>query len=859
MNTSTLSTPAPEVAVSNTLHPSGKRAKLQATHRGWVALLVGALLVLALPGIAMAGLSQRSSEDTRGDIVLVGNALMTHCDTASPPVCGGTGYSDNNTQMQYINTAPVPGATYANSSTADLALPGTATVLHAYLYWGGRAGNTDTNRQNIKLKLPGGSYQTVTALSVNTFNSQGDTDNDRPYDAVADITTLVQGATGGAGTYSVGNLDTLVGDTNSGLGYYGGWAMVVVYSDPNKPFRRLSVYDADDVQISSGNPASVTVTGLLTPTSGTFNAYMGALVWEGDNSLSGDAFQLLDPSSGNVVNPGSLSDALSPATNFWNGGITYLGADVTTRNPGYANALGLDLKMTDVSNTGSGSKPQLANNATTVKLNFTTNQDVYFPQTLVFVTDERPAQTLVKSCPTHSDSDSNTAISLGDTLHCTITLTNTGNVAFAANSVTITDTRAGFTPTSGDANPKTCTSSIPVNGTCVLHGDFIVNQADVDAGQAVNNGTATSPVCPANSTDDFCKTSVSVPVPQLPTILLTKSNNATGNEVAGSTFQYSFSVKNTGNVTLTAVSVSDPMLGGSPIACSPSTLAPNATATCGPVTYTVTQPNVDAGKIINMATAKGKPPIGSNIFDDDTNTVTLTQTPAITIVKSDNATGSTGKGDTIIYSFKVTNTGNVTLNPVTVTDPLSGLSAITCPVSVLAPAATMTCTATYVVKQSDVDAGAINNTATAHGKPPTGSDVTSTDTDTVTFTPAPAITIVKSDNATASTGAGDSITYSFKVTNTGNVTLNPVTVTDPLSGLSAISCPVSVLAPAATTTCTATYTVKQSDVNAGAINNTATAHGKPPTGSDVTSTDTDTVTFTPAPAITIVKSDNSTA
>ncbi|HET8940820.1 MAG TPA: hypothetical protein VFN13_02385, partial [Rudaea sp.] len=152
-----------------------------------------------------------------------------------------------------------------------------------------------------------------------------------------------------------------------------------------------------------------------------------------------------------------------------------------------------------------------------------------------------------------------------------------------------------------------------------------------------------------------------------------------------------------------------------------------------------------------------------------------------------------------------------------------------------------------------MDAGAINNTATAHGKPPTGADVTSTDTDTVTFTPAPAITIDKTDNATTSTGAGDTITYSFKVTNTGNVTLNPVTVTDPLSGLSAITCPVSVLAPAATTTCMATYVVKQSDVNAGVINNTATAHGTPPTGSDVTSTDTDVVTLTQTPDLASVK------
>ena len=77
--------------------------------------------------------------------------------------------------------------------------------------------------------------------------------------------------------------------------------------------------------------------------------------------------------------------------------------------------------------------------------------------------------------------------------------------------------------------------------------------------------------------------------------------------------------------------------------------------------------------------------------------------------------------------------------------------------------------------------------------------------------------------------AGTPVTYSYKVTNTGNVTLNPVTVTDPMAGLSAISCPSTTLAPRASETCTATYTTTQADVDAGSITNTGTATGTPPT------------------------------
>jgi hypothetical protein len=82
------------------------------------------------------------------------------------------------------------------------------------------------------------------------------------------------------------------------------------------------------------------------------------------------------------------------------------------------------------------------------------------------------------------------------------------------------------------------------------------------------------------------------------------------------------------------------------------------------------------------------------------------------------------------------------------------------------------------------------------------------------------------------------------VTNTGNVTLNPVTVTDPMTGLSAVSCPATKLAPGATETCTATYKTTQTDVSKGAITNTATATGTGPTGTKVTATSSVTIKST---------------
>lgn len=76
--------------------------------------------------------------------------------------------------------------------------------------------------------------------------------------------------------------------------------------------------------------------------------------------------------------------------------------------------------------------------------------------------------------------------------------------------------------------------------------------------------------------------------------------------------------------------------------------------------------------------------------------------------------------------------------------------------------------------------------------------------------------LTKTADAPTYAAVGDVIAYSFEVHNTGQVSLAGVSVSDPMTGLSPISCPsVTSLAPDARTTCTATRTITQDDLDAG--------------------------------------------
>jgi hypothetical protein len=92
-------------------------------------------------------------------------------------------------------------------------------------------------------------------------------------------------------------------------------------------------------------------------------------------------------------------------------------------------------------------------------------------------------------------------------------------------------------------------------------------------------------------------------------------------------------------------------------ACGTTSLAPGGSTNCT-ATHAITQADLDAGSITNIATATSGNGTKSN---QATATVTGTQTPAISLTKTPNPTTYSAVGQTITYTYVVTNSGNVTL------------------------------------------------------------------------------------------------------------------------------------------------------------------------------------------------------
>jgi uncharacterized repeat protein (TIGR01451 family) len=192
--------------------------------------------------------------------------------------------------------------------------------------------------------------------------------------------------------------------------------------------------------------------------------------------------------------------------------------------------------------------------------------------------------------------------------------------------------------------------------------------------------------------------------------------------------------------------------------------------------------------------------------------------------------GFSAAGQVIQYQYTVTNTGTTALDgPVTVLDDKV---SVTCPAlntagnlnAKLDPAESIICTGSYTVKPEDVTAGQVTNTATAS----VGGVLSNPTNATVRMAANKVLSLAKTASPMTFSQAGQTITFTYVITNTGAQPVGPAqfTVTDDhITGAISCGAPNTTLTTNQNVTCTAFYTTTQADVTAGRVTNTASAAG----------------------------------
>jgi uncharacterized repeat protein (TIGR01451 family) len=205
-----------------------------------------------------------------------------------------------------------------------------------------------------------------------------------------------------------------------------------------------------------------------------------------------------------------------------------------------------------------------------------------------------------------------------------------------------------------------------------------VTQADLDAGGSLTNVATAHGTGAADVSDD-----ASVPVEQKPNFTIAKDvSSVTGGagagnlsvDNAGDVIKYSIVLTNTGNETLTGVTLTDPL--ATTLSAPVESISANGKLDVGETwtytaTHTVTQAEMNSGTdIVNLATGDTAQ---TDAKSDDASTPVI-QKPSLTIAKT--AVIADGHadhaGDVIHYSVVVDNTGNIDLHNVVVVDTFEG-------------------------------------------------------------------------------------------------------------------------------------------------------------------------------------------
>jgi len=440
-----------------------------------------------------------------------------------------------------------------------------------------------------------------------------------------------------------------------------------------------------------------------------------------------------------------------------------------------------------------------------------------------------PRIVVTQTCPVTSATPGGLIVYSGSVNNAgNITLTNITVVSSQPAPNTVVFTLGSLAP--GASASFTSSFNAPLD-TCSATSTLTASGHNQCSGVAVNNSVTTT--CPLMTA---------------PQITVTKTCPATP-VTEGGLLVFTGTVTNTGNITLTNVVVLNDHPSANTRVLGPITLAPGAGTN---FTGSYTAP-LNACSVTDTLLATGLDKCSGVVSSNSTTTICpVTTIPHIAVTLACPAV-PVATGGVITYTGTVRNSGNVTLNNVSVVNSQSVPNTVLTVPSLL-PGVSANFTVSFT---APADACSVSSLVTANGSDAcTSVQVSATASATCPLVTAPRIAVTQNCPAQPVSPNG-LLTYSGTVMNTGNITLSNVVVTSDRSGAAPVFT-AARLAPGASADFTGSYTVP---ANSGcSINSTVTANaGDTCTGARVTASASATCPILTAPAIEVTQKCPATA
>jgi uncharacterized repeat protein (TIGR01451 family)/MYXO-CTERM domain-containing protein len=553
---------------------------------------------------------------------------------------------------------------------------------------------------------------------------------------------------------------------------------------------------ADDATISAGDTAGFTIT-----------------VTNGGPGAASDV-TLTDPL------PSGVAWSFDQVTGGWTCGIS--SGTLTCGGQGFSLAEGASASVHVYGTTDAADCGTLTNTATVSASNEAADSD----------TDNSATATITVSCASIGISKTADAgsVSAGTAIGYTITVTNGG--AGTAHGVTMTDTLPTDAGLSWSVGTVTGGWSCAIAAGVLTCGGAAFDLAPGASASVHVTSPTTSATCGtvdntahvATSNDGSGDASASIEV-LCPDIEITKTADDASVDAADQ-IGFTITVTNNGEGVATDVTVSDTLptnpglswtedpdlaecsITAGVLTCDFGDLAPGESAS---VHITSDTDATTCGTVDNTATVT----ISNGSGDEATDSVVV-NCPDLGIDIEKGGPALAHVGDTIVYNFTVQLTTTETLFNVVVSDPNCNEGA---PVYVsgddgdqaLETGEVWNYTCTHVVTAGDPDP--LPNTATVEGTSDDGRPASDQDSHSVNLI-HPDIRIVKTVSP-QSGEPGDTVTYTYMVTNTGDTTLFDISVDDDVMGHIG---DIDQLAPGHSATLTAEFVLPDQDGDLPLVN-----------------------------------------